>query len=80
MDKDIPIFAVGDEVEAKIIKFDAKTKKVEASVKKLEIDAERELVKKYANRDVAPTLGDILIAEQQEQQDGDQKDEPSNKE
>lgn len=58
------ILKEGDEVEAKIIKNDARERKIEASVKKLEFDREKELVKKYANQDDTPTLGQILTEEE----------------
>lgn len=54
----------GEEVEAKITKFDARDKKIEASIKKLEFDREKELVKKFANKDERPTLGQILTDEE----------------
>ena len=50
----------GEEVEAKITKTDIKDRKIEASVRKLEFDREKELVRKYANQDDKPTLGEIL--------------------
>jgi small subunit ribosomal protein S1 len=58
---------IGDEVEAKITGFDIKDRKIKASVKKLEMDREKELVKKYANQDNRPTLGDILLEEDEEE-------------
>jgi len=65
-DKNQPqqILKEGDEVEAKIIKNDARERKIEASIKKLEFDREKELVKKYANSEDKPTLGQILTEEE----------------
>ncbi|MCL2484689.1 MAG: S1 RNA-binding domain-containing protein [Endomicrobia bacterium] len=57
------ILKEGDEVEAKIVKNDFRERKIEASIKKLEFDREKELVKKYANNDDKPTLGQILSEE-----------------
>ncbi|MDR1941608.1 MAG: 30S ribosomal protein S1 [Endomicrobium sp.] len=62
-DRDKQLLKEGDEVEAKIIKVDVRDRKIEASVKKLEFDREKELVKKYANSDDRPSLGDILTEE-----------------
>ncbi|MCL2335035.1 MAG: 30S ribosomal protein S1 [Endomicrobia bacterium] len=58
----------GDTVEAKIIKVDSKDRKLEASIKKLEFDREKELVKKYANQDDKPTLGQLLVDENESEQ------------
>jgi small subunit ribosomal protein S1 len=55
-----PVLKEGQEVEAKIIKVDLKSRKIEASIKKLEFDRDKELVRKYANTDDKPTLGEIL--------------------
>lgn len=65
-DRNQSILKEGDEVEAKIIKIDTRDRKIEASVKKLEFDREKELVKKYANQDDKPTLGEILTDENNE--------------
>ncbi|MDR2192090.1 MAG: S1 RNA-binding domain-containing protein [Endomicrobium sp.] len=62
-DKDKRFVKEGDEVEAKIIKVDIKDRKIEASIKKLEYEREKELVKKYANAEKTPSLGDILTEE-----------------
>ncbi|MDR2772342.1 MAG: S1 RNA-binding domain-containing protein, partial [Elusimicrobiota bacterium] len=58
---------IGTEVEAKIIKFDLKSKKIEASIKKLDFDREKELVRKYANKNDVPTLGELLYEEDAEE-------------
>lgn len=57
------ILKEGDEVEAKIIKIDKRDRKIEASIRKLELDREKELVKKYSNQNDMPTLGEILTEE-----------------
>jgi small subunit ribosomal protein S1 len=62
-DKDKKFLKEGDEVEANIIKVDIKDRKIEASIKKLEYEREKELVKKYANSQQSPSLGDILSEE-----------------
>ena len=63
-ERDQSVLKEGEEVEAKIIKVDAKDRKIEASVKKLEFDREKELVKKFANQDDKPKLGDMLTEEE----------------
>jgi small subunit ribosomal protein S1 len=58
------VMKIGEEIEAKIIKVDLKTRKIEASVKKLEFEREKELINKYANRDGHKiTLMEILTEE-----------------
>ncbi|MDR0819920.1 MAG: S1 RNA-binding domain-containing protein [Endomicrobium sp.] len=52
-----------EEVEAKIIKVDIKNRKIELSIKKLEFDREKELIRKYSNKEDNPKLGDILTEE-----------------
>ncbi len=59
-DRSQSILKEGEEVEAKITKLDMRDRKLEASIKKLEFDREKELVKKYANQNDMPTLGEIL--------------------
>jgi small subunit ribosomal protein S1 len=58
------VFALGDELEAKIVKFDSVKRKIEISVKHLEFDREKELVKQFANQDDKPTLGELLSEEE----------------
>ncbi|OGS24506.1 MAG: hypothetical protein A2297_05135 [Elusimicrobia bacterium RIFOXYB2_FULL_48_7] len=53
------IFKMAQEVEAKVIRSDRKTRKIDLSVRKLEIEMEKELVKKYSNIP-SPTLGQVL--------------------
>ena len=67
-ERNASILKEGEIVEAKIIKVDSKDRKIEASIKKLEFDREKELVKKYANQDEKPTLGEILIEDGHEQE------------
>ncbi|OGS19905.1 MAG: hypothetical protein A2252_11325 [Elusimicrobia bacterium RIFOXYA2_FULL_39_19] len=52
-------FKMGDEIEAKVLRADKKTKKIDLSIKKLELDMEKELVKKYSNIPI-PSLGQVL--------------------
>jgi|GEM_PF-1172748 len=57
------VLAVGQEVEAKVIKNEIKERKIEISIKKLDRDRERELIKQFANKDEKPTLGELLVAD-----------------
>ena len=68
-DRNQCVLKEGEEVEAKITKVDIRDRKIEASVKKLEFDREKELVKKYANQDDKPTLGEILTDDNEEGQE-----------
>lgn len=54
----------GEEVEAIIIKADAKERKLEISIRKFEKSMERELIKQFSSNDERPTLGDILQTEE----------------
>ncbi|MCX5781347.1 MAG: 30S ribosomal protein S1 [Elusimicrobia bacterium] len=56
-------FKVGQTIEAKVIKADLKERKIDISVKKLDRDREKELVKKYSNKNEHPKLGEILEEE-----------------
>ncbi len=55
-------FAVGDKVDAKIIKTDRKTGQVTLSIKALEIEEEKAAVAQYGSTDSGASLGDILGA------------------
>ncbi|MCK9583153.1 MAG: 30S ribosomal protein S1 [Endomicrobiales bacterium] len=57
------VLAVGQEVEAKVIKNEIKERKIEISIKKLDRERERELIKQFANKDEKPTLGELLVAD-----------------
>ncbi len=55
-----PQLKEGQEVEAKVVKCDTREHKIDISIKKLEQSRERELLKKYVNKDERPTLGQVL--------------------
>ncbi|MEE9347130.1 MAG: 30S ribosomal protein S1 [Robiginitomaculum sp.] len=55
-------FAVGNKVDARILKVDNKTGKVQISIKALEIADEKEAVDQYGSSDSGASLGDILGA------------------
>ena len=57
------VLAVGQAVEAKIIKNEIKERKIEISIKKLDRDRERELIKQFANKEERPTLGELLVSD-----------------
>ena len=53
-------FEVGQKVDAKIINFDKKTRRVVLSIKSLQISDEKEAIKQYGSKDSGESLGDIL--------------------
>ena len=64
-------FAVGEKVDAKIISVDRKAQKVTLSIKAYEIDEDKQAVKDYGSTESGASLGDILGAALQ---DNDEKD------
>ncbi len=55
-------FAVGEKVDARIIQFDRKARKVAVSIKALEVAEEKEAIAQYGSADSGASLGDILGA------------------
>ena len=55
-------FSVGQKVDARVISFDKKTRKLQVSIKALEIAEEKEAVAQYGSSDSGASLGDILGA------------------
>ena len=55
-------FTVGQKVDARVIAFDKKTRKIQVSIKALEIAEEKEAVAQYGSTDSGASLGDILGA------------------
>jgi small subunit ribosomal protein S1 len=55
-------FSVGQKIDARVILFDKKARKVQVSVKALEIAEEKEAVAQYGSQDSGASLGDILGA------------------
>ncbi len=55
-------FAVGEKVDARVILFDKKARKVQVSIKALELAEEKEAVAQYGSQDSGASLGDILGA------------------
>ncbi len=55
-------FAVGEKVDARVILFDRKARKVGVSIKALEVAEEKEAIAQYGSADSGASLGDILGA------------------
>lgn len=55
-------FNVGDKVDAKVTKVDAKTRKIELSIKARENDEEKAALAEFGSTDSGASLGDILGA------------------
>ncbi|MQT12659.1 30S ribosomal protein S1 [Segnochrobactrum spirostomi] len=64
-------FAPGEKVDARILQFDRRARKVQVSIKALEIAEEKEAVAQYGSADAGASLGDILGAALRARQDGD---------
>jgi small subunit ribosomal protein S1 len=55
-------FAVGEKVDAKVINFDASSRRISLSIKAKEIDEEKAAMQQYGSSDSGASLGDILGA------------------
>jgi len=55
-------FSVGEKVDARIIQFDRRARKVAVSIKALEMAEEKEAIAQYGSTDSGASLGDILGA------------------
>ncbi|MFL5106402.1 MAG: 30S ribosomal protein S1 [Xanthobacteraceae bacterium] len=55
-------FAVGQKVDARVIQFDRRARKVTVSIKALEVAEEKEAIAQYGTADSGASLGDILGA------------------
>jgi len=55
-------FSVGQKVDARVLSWDKKARKVQVSIKALEIAEEKEAVAQYGSTDSGASLGDILGA------------------
>lgn len=53
-------FAVGERVDAKVISFDKKSRKIILSIKARELQEERKAMEEYGSSDSGASLGDIL--------------------
>jgi len=55
-------FAAGERVDARVVQFDRKARRVQLSVKALEVAEEKEAMAQYGSADSGASLGDILGA------------------
>ncbi|MCV0395202.1 MAG: 30S ribosomal protein S1 [Rhizobiaceae bacterium] len=55
-------FSVGQKVDARVVQFDKKTRRLTLSIKALEIAEEKQAVAQYGSTDSGASLGDILGA------------------
>jgi small subunit ribosomal protein S1 len=55
-------FAAGEKVDARVVQFDRKARKVQVSIKALEVAEEKEAIAQYGSTDSGASLGDILGA------------------
>ena len=55
-------FAAGEKIDARVISFDRKSRKVSVSIKALEMAEEKEAIAQYGSADAGASLGDILGA------------------
>ena len=55
-------FAAGEKVDARVLQFDRKARKVQVSIKALEMAEEKEAIATYGSSDAGASLGDILGA------------------
>ena len=55
-------FAVGDKLDAQVMKFDRENRRIELSVKALEITEEKDAMRQYGSSDSGASLGAILGA------------------
>ncbi len=53
-------FAVGEKIDARVVTYDRRSRRMTVSVKALEIAEEKEAVAQYGSSDSGATLGDIL--------------------
>src|SRR6186997_1696798 len=53
-------FQVGQKVDARVVQYDRRTRKVTLSIKALEVAEEKEAIAQYGSSDSGATLGDIL--------------------
>ena len=55
-------FAAGERVDARVVLFDKKARKIQVSIKALEMAEEKEAMAQYGSADSGASLGDILGA------------------
>jgi small subunit ribosomal protein S1 len=62
-------FAAGERLDARVIQFDRKARKVQVSIKALEMAEEKEAIAQFGSSDSGASLGDILGAALRARQD-----------
>ena len=72
-------FAVGEKVDAKVVNFDASSRRISLSIKAKEIDEEKQAMKDYGSSDSGASLCDILGAalREREEQSAANEEEPN---
>ena len=55
-------FAAGEKVDARVVQFDRKARRVQVSIKALEVAEEKEAMAQFGSADSGASLGDILGA------------------
>jgi small subunit ribosomal protein S1 len=55
-------FAPGEKVDARVVLFDKKARKIQVSIKALEMAEEKEAIAQFGSSDSGASLGDILGA------------------
>ncbi|MFC7395948.1 30S ribosomal protein S1 [Chelatococcus sp. GCM10030263] len=55
-------FAAGEKVDARVVQFDRKARRIQLSIKALEMAEEKEAIAQYGSSDSGASLGDILGA------------------
>ncbi|CAH1678790.1 30S ribosomal subunit protein S1 [Hyphomicrobiales bacterium] len=55
-------FAAGEKVDARVVQFDRKARRIQLSIKALEVAEEKEAIAQYGSSDSGASLGDILGA------------------
>ena len=70
-------FAVGEKVDARVIQFDRRARKISVSIKALEVAEEKEAIAQYGSSNSGATLGDILgtALKRKGEEDENEKDE-----
>jgi small subunit ribosomal protein S1 len=64
-------FSVGEKVDARIVQFDRRARKIAVSIKALEVAEEKEAIAQYGSADSGASLGDILGAALKARDKGD---------
>ena len=63
----VQIPAAGDNIDAKVVRVDARERRVDLSVRKHDRDEERQMLKRYAGQNQQPlTLGEVLVEAESE--------------